>query len=149
MGLIFSVFFLACVIYGLRWVIKQVKNEQLTSMPAEAQAHLGERREERRNRYARRHNSPRVHPSVFKSFWPYGLIITAPLVLTAVIAREPIAFILMAVGCGAFALLVFFYFNREAQALYNQEQDSEDYVALSMAGLDDFTVPEDWARKYL
>lgn len=99
--------------------------------------------------YGRRPGAPRFHASALKPAAPYLGLVFIPFLLTALIARDPIAASLMLAGCGAFAGLVLWHFNREERRSFNAAQDTESYFETSRAALDGFTIPEDWTRKYL
>lgn len=142
---LFGVLLIGSILYFIR------KTNDLPKAPSGANPLLEQLQEQRQAyvaRTRRRENGPRFHKEALRPAAPYLALALVPLILTALIAKEPIAVGIMALGSFGLASVIFAYFNREARRAYNDEQAKEDIMHESLAQLDAFTIPEDWTRKY-
>lgn len=98
---------------------------------------------------ARKVGQPLILPETWRAFLPLGLILLIPLLLTALIAKSPVALALMALGVGGLAAVVVTLLNREAREKRQKLNEAEAEVEAATQHLEDFTIPDEWTKKYL
>ena len=92
--------------------------------------------------------APRIHRSALREFAPVLLVLLLAVALTLLFTGQLLPVVLMGVACGLLGWGVFAALNQQARAPYNAARAQEDRVAGELRVLEDFTIPEDWTKKY-